>query len=55
MCRLTGLPDGIFSHQKIPIWVNYGGHWNGKSWYTYFMAIRNIIRSFGIFYGHFVI
>jgi hypothetical protein len=20
-----GLPDGLFSNQKIPIWVNFGG------------------------------
>jgi hypothetical protein len=22
----AGLPDGIFSNRKIPIWVNFGGH-----------------------------
>jgi hypothetical protein len=21
----AGLPDGLFSNQKIPIWVNFGG------------------------------
>jgi hypothetical protein len=29
---------------KIPIWVNFGGPWNGKGWY--------IIWPFGIHYGH---
>jgi hypothetical protein len=24
-CRCAGLPDGIFSNQKISIWVNFGG------------------------------
>jgi hypothetical protein len=28
----TGLPDGVFSNQKIPIWVNFGGHHNGQGW-----------------------
>jgi hypothetical protein len=35
---LTGLPDGIFSNRKIPIF--------GKSWY--------ILWPFGIFYGQLV-
>jgi hypothetical protein len=26
----AGLPDGIFSNPKIPIWVNFGRSWNGK-------------------------
>jgi hypothetical protein len=26
--RQSRLPDGLFSNQKIPIWVNYGGPWN---------------------------
>jgi hypothetical protein len=30
----AGLPDGIFQ-TKIPIWVNFGGPWNGKSVYFY--------------------
>jgi hypothetical protein len=25
----AGLPDSIFSKQKIPIWVNFGGSCNG--------------------------
>jgi hypothetical protein len=39
---------------KIPIWINFGGPKNGKCWYTYCMVIWNILRSFGIFYGHLV-
>jgi hypothetical protein len=31
----AGLPDGIFSNRKIPIWVNFGGY--------IFMAIWSII------------
>jgi hypothetical protein len=31
---------------KFPIWVNFGGPWNGKGWY--------VIRPFGIYYGHLV-
>jgi hypothetical protein len=42
----AGLPDGLFSNQKIPIWVNFGGPWNGKCWY--------ILRPFDIFYVHLV-
>jgi hypothetical protein len=30
---IPGLPDGLFSNQKIPIWVNFGGSCNGKSWH----------------------
>jgi hypothetical protein len=26
--KLAGLPDGIFSDQKITIWVNVLGPWN---------------------------
>jgi hypothetical protein len=29
----AGLPDGIFSNQKIPIWVNFGGSQKGKRWH----------------------
>jgi hypothetical protein len=25
VCLSAGLPDGLFSNQKIPIWVNFGG------------------------------
>jgi hypothetical protein len=37
---IEGLPDGLFSYQK----VNFGGPWNGKWWYIY-------LGPFGIFYG----
>jgi hypothetical protein len=46
-----GLPDGLFSCQKIPIWVNFGGPWNGKKMLVYFMTIMNILWPFGIIYG----
>jgi hypothetical protein len=39
----SGLPDDIFSNQKIPIWANLGGSCNGRGWY--------ILWPFGIFYG----
>jgi hypothetical protein len=42
----TGLPDGIFSNQKNPIWVNFGGLGNGKCW--------NVLHTRGIYYGHLV-
>jgi hypothetical protein len=36
----AGLPDGIgIFKPKTPIWVNFGGPWNGRGWY--------------IIYGHF--
>jgi hypothetical protein len=28
----AGLPDGIFTNQKIPIWLNFGGSCNGQFW-----------------------
>jgi hypothetical protein len=31
--QISGLPDGLFSKPKIPIWVNFGGSCYGKSWY----------------------
>jgi hypothetical protein len=40
------LPDGLFSNQKIPILVKFGGPWNGKCYY--------ILWPFGILYGHLV-
>jgi hypothetical protein len=39
---------------KIPIWVNFGRPWIRKCLNTYFMAIRNILHKFGIFYEHLV-
>jgi hypothetical protein len=43
---VPGLPDGIFSNQKIPIWVNFGGSCYGRCWYS--------IWPFGLFFGYFV-
>jgi hypothetical protein len=40
----AGLPDGIFSKQKIPIWLNFVGPQNGKCWC--------ILGSHGIFDSH---
>jgi hypothetical protein len=37
------LPDGLFSNQKLQIWVNFGGCCNGRCWY--------ILWSLGPFYG----
>jgi hypothetical protein len=57
-----GLPDGIFSKTKIPIWENYGGFCNVGILYigllvyftngqlVYFVAIRYILWLFGIFW-----
>jgi hypothetical protein len=39
----AGLPDGLFSNQKIPILVKLGGPCNGKCCY--------ILWPFGIIYG----
>jgi hypothetical protein len=36
---------------KLPIWVYFGGPWNGK----YFMSIWNILQLWDIFNGHLVI
>jgi hypothetical protein len=44
--RRPGLPDGFILTPKIPIWVYFGGYWNGKYWY--------ILRPFGTIYDHFV-
>jgi hypothetical protein len=53
-----------FSNQKNPIWVIFGGSYNGRGWYilkqvglfcdksVYFMAIWYILLPFGIF-SHF--
>jgi hypothetical protein len=52
----AGLPDCIFSNQKIQIRVNFRGSWNGKCRYfmaipmVYFMAFWLILRSFGTFF-----
>jgi hypothetical protein len=30
-----GMPDGIFSYQKYPIWVHFGRPWIGKCMYAW--------------------
>jgi hypothetical protein len=49
------LPDGFFSNQKS----QFGKFWSALDWkmLIYFMAIWNILQTFGIFYDllvHFV-
>jgi hypothetical protein len=44
---------------KIPIWVNFGGYYNGRCWnvllpFGLFTAISYILWSFGIIYGYLV-
>jgi hypothetical protein len=58
----AGLPDGTFSNQKIPIWVNFGGSGNGRCLYikrpfvlfyvclVNFVALWNILWLFGVFF-----
>jgi hypothetical protein len=43
-----GLPDGLVPYQKIPIWVNFGGPWNGKC-LVYFKTIWNIYSHLAYF------
>jgi hypothetical protein len=43
---VPGLPDGIFSTQKIPIWVNFGCSCNGRC--------LSILWQFGLFYDNLV-
>jgi hypothetical protein len=62
----SGLPDGLFFTPKIPIWVNFGGPWNGTRWYllnpfrtiygrfVLFGVIWYSVRSFGIICGHLI-
>jgi hypothetical protein len=51
---VAGLPDGFFSDQKDPIWVYFGGPWNGK-YYTYILVFSNILLPLGIFNGNLAI
>jgi hypothetical protein len=44
------LPDGMFSNQKSKFGYILEGL--GIKKLVYFMAIWNILRPFGIFYGH---
>jgi hypothetical protein len=45
----------LFFKQKIPVWVNFGGHWNGKGCYILCPFGICILWPFGTFYGHSVI
>jgi hypothetical protein len=47
-----GLPDGIFSNKKIPIWGNFGGSCTGRCWH--FLAIWSVLRPVVVFCGHLV-
>jgi hypothetical protein len=51
-----GLLDGIFSKQKIPIWVNYGGVLQRKL-LVFYMAIWAIFGEIFLmqYYDHFCI
>jgi hypothetical protein len=51
-CRATGLSFFVYIHKIILEY--FGGPWNGNSWYTYFMAVWNILWQFGIFYASLV-
>jgi hypothetical protein len=47
----SGLPDGLFSNKKIPIWENILRATDWKI-LLYFLAVWNISWTFGIFYYH---
>jgi hypothetical protein len=49
----AGLPDGIFSYQKIQIWVNCTGSFNGRCYYIYFGHLV-FLGTFGTFCGNLV-
>jgi hypothetical protein len=49
---LTRIARWYIVKPKIPIWVNFGGPWNGKGWYILWPF--GILRSFVIFYGDLV-
>jgi hypothetical protein len=51
LASAAGLPDGFFSNQKVPIWVNFGGPWKML---IYFMAVWNILQTFSICHDHLV-
>jgi hypothetical protein len=40
---------------EIPIWVYFGGTWNGKCCYVYILVFSNSLLTLVIFCGHFVI
>jgi hypothetical protein len=51
--RAPGLPDGIFSYQKLSIWVNFGVPWNGKCC-CILWPFGTSYGKFCVFYGHLV-
>jgi hypothetical protein len=48
------LPDGLLPNPKSQILANFGGLYIDGKMLIYFMAIRNITMTFGIFYDHFL-
>jgi hypothetical protein len=50
------LPDGLFSYQKIPIWIYFGGPWNGKCWYIWCWYVGYLEYFITIWYfcGHYI-
>jgi hypothetical protein len=50
----TGVARWYIFKQKIPIWVNFGGSYNGRCWYNLWTLHRWILRPFAIFYGYLV-
>jgi hypothetical protein len=52
-----GVARGHIFEPKIPIWVNFGGSFNGRYWcivclFGLFTAVWFIFGHFGIFYGY---
>jgi hypothetical protein len=52
-CRQGRVARLFVFKPKIPIWVNFGGSCNGKSWYI-IKTIWSILLLLEIFYGHLV-
>jgi hypothetical protein len=47
------LPDGIFTYQKVPIWVKFWSAWDWKMLVcTYFSGIWCVLWPFGVFCGY---
>jgi hypothetical protein len=49
-CLMNRVARWYVFKPKIQIWVNFGGPWNEKSWYS--MAVWNILLPFWYIYGH---
>jgi hypothetical protein len=53
VCNSSGLPDIRYIFEpKIPIWVNFGGSFNGRCSYILRPLGLLYIRPYGIFCGH---